>query len=118
MFNNFFLRLRGRIALRCKMREADALFRKDGERRFLICLRNGSLAVLTKDEALTMKHLGNFPSDFTAKTIYGCAVYFTGTNQETARTKTAMPKVEVKRRRDLAFLPWFIKHHTKKQTLC
>lgn len=114
MFKNFLLRLQGRIALRLKMKEADALFRKDGERRFLICMKNGTLAVLTKEEALTMKHLGNFPLDFTAKTIYGCAVYFTGTKQANARTKTAMPKVEIERRRDLAFMPWFIKHHTKK----
>lgn len=114
MFKKFLLKLQGRIALRLKIDEADALFKKDGERRFLICLKNGVLGVFTKDEALTMKHLGNFPQDFTAKTIYGCAVYFTSTNNPTAKTKTAMPKEEVIRRREIAFIPWFIKHHSKK----
>lgn len=113
MFNNFFLRMQAKLALHFKIKEADARFHSDGERRFLICLADGHLAVLTLDEALSMKHLGNLPADFTAKTIYGCAIYFTGTNRPTARTKTAMPKVEVRRRRDIAFIPWFIKHHTK-----
>jgi hypothetical protein len=37
MFNNFFLRMQAKLALRFKIKEADARFHSDGERRFLIC---------------------------------------------------------------------------------
>lgn len=101
------------MAMRSKISEAEALFKKDGQRRFLIPFSDGLVDILTKDEAMTLKKQGLLARDLTAKNIYNACYYWTDTKVEHAASKGRIPKREYNRRYK-AYVKWFERHHTTK----
>lgn len=107
---NILRKLQAYLAFKSVCSEADALFRKDGVRRFVIPFNDGTIEVLTASEALALKTEGHLAKDLTAKTLYGACYYFSATNNHNAKVKCAMPDREVKRRRQV-YYRWFERHH-------
>jgi len=108
-----FIKLQAWLAYKSKCGEADALFKKDGKRRFVIPFNTGEMEVLTKEEALCLKKQNRLARDMSAKTIYGACFYFTDTNDQTSASKCRMPKIE-RDRRIQYYYTWFERHHSSK----
>lgn len=107
---NIFKKLQAYLAIKSMYGKADALFQKDGVRRFVIPFNDGTMEVLTAKEALALKAEGHLAKDLTAKTLFHACYYFTDTTSATAKVKCAMPKREKERRRKVFYL-WFDAHH-------
>lgn len=107
----FFLKVQAYLAFRARVIEARSLFAADGHRRFIIPFTDGTMEVLTQDEAIHLKDVGRLASDLSAKTIYGACFFFTATTNKHSRVQCEMPKIEV-RRRKAYYYKWFIKHHS------
>ena len=110
MLNKLVLKIQAFIAMRAKIAEAKSLFHKDGERRFIVPFNDGTMDVLTKNEAFALKAEGHLPKDLTAKTIYGACFYFTNTKVKHEKVQSEMPRREFKRRMK-SYYNWFILHH-------
>lgn len=112
MFENFIIGIQAKMAMKAKIGEARSLFKKDGKRRFIIPFRDGTMGVITKDEALALKAANELPIDLTAKTLYNACFFYTETSSAHSKVKCEMPEHERERRYKF-YKNWFIKHHTK-----
>ena len=104
-------RIQAYFALRSRVSEARALFRKDGKRRFVIPFNNGTMEVLTREQAMALKKEGHLASDLTPKLMYNACFFFTDTKELHNHVKCEMPQREFKRRRK-SYYKWFDRHHT------
>ena len=98
------------MALRSKIKEADARHRQDGKRYFVIPTHDGTLQTLNIEEAITLKKQGVLPSDFSNKMVYRYAYYWSDTTAPHSASPGRMPAIEQRRRRSY-FYSWYSHHH-------